>query len=78
MASILLTKPIDNGYFPPTVEISQDRGRCPTCRATLLVRSPEEVVIRNAILKVDGPSGRVTAKCPRCKAWVEVPLKYVG
>ena len=27
---------------------------------------------------LDGPSGRVTAKCPRCKAWVEVPLKYVG
>jgi len=73
-----LTIPFDNGYFPPIVEISQDRGRCPTCRATLLVRSPEEVVIRNAILKVDGPSGRVTAKCPRCKAWVEVPLKYVG
>jgi len=72
-----LTISIDNGYFP-IVEISQDRGRCPTCRATLLVRSPEEVVIRNAILKVDGPTGRVTAKCPRCKAWVEVPLKYVG
>jgi phage FluMu protein Com len=65
------------GIFP-IVEISQNRGRCPVCRATLLVRSPEEVVIRNAILKVDGPSGRVTAKCPRCKAWVEVPLKYVG
>ena len=62
----------------PIVQINQDRGRCPTCRATLLVRGPEEVVIRNAILKVDAPSGRVTAKCPRCKAWVEVPLKYVG
>ena len=62
----------------PIVLISQDRGRCPTCRAVLLVRSAEEVVIRNAILKVEGSSGRVTAKCPRCKAWVEVPLKYVG
>jgi len=70
--------PIDNGYFADDMQINRDRGRCPTCRATLLVRSPEEVVIRNAILKVDGPSGRVTAKCPRCKAWVEVPLKYVG
>jgi len=35
-------------------------------------------MIRNAILRVDGPSGRVTAKCPRCKAWVEVPLRYTG
>jgi phage FluMu protein Com len=60
------------------VQISQDRGRCPVCRTVLLVRSPEEVVIRNAILKIEGPSGRVTAKCPRCKSWVEVPLRYVG
>ena len=37
-----------------------------------------EVVIHNAIIKVDTPTGRVTAKCPRCKSWVEVPLKYVG
>ncbi len=37
-----------------------------------------EVVIHNAILKVDRPTGRVTAKCPRCKAWVRVPLRYVG
>jgi hypothetical protein len=75
--SILLTIPIDNMYFLD-VDIRQDRGRCPTCRATLVVRDVNEVVIRNAILKVDGPSGRVTAKCPRCKGWVEVPLKYVG
>jgi hypothetical protein len=72
-----LTFSIDNEYFA-SVQISQDRGRCPVCRAVLLVRSPEEVVIRNAILKVEAPSGRVTAKCPRCKSWVEVPLRYVG
>jgi phage FluMu protein Com len=60
------------------VQINQDRGRCPVCRAVLLVRGPEEVVIRNAILKIEAPSGRVTAKCPRCKSWVEVPLRYVG
>ena len=63
-------------YFTP-VQINEGRGRCPVCRTVLLVRSPEEVVIRNAILRVDS-SGRVTAKCPRCKAWVEVPLRYVG
>ena len=61
-----------------TLQISQDRARCPVCRETLLVRGPEEVMIRNAILRVDAPSGRVTAKCPRCKAWVEVPLRYTG
>ncbi len=52
--------------------------RCPVCRAKVVVKLPGEVVIRNAILKVDAPTGRVSAKCARCKAWVEVPLRYVG
>lgn len=66
--------------MPPgeALQTGQDRARCPVCRETLLVRSPAEVMIRNAILRVDGPSGLVTAKCPRCKAWVEVPLRYTG
>ena len=52
--------------------------RCPVCRAKVVVELPGEVVIHNAILKVDSPTGRVTAKCPRCKAWMEVPLRYIG
>jgi len=52
--------------------------RCPVCRAKVVVALPNEVVIHNAILKVDPPSGRVTAKCARCKAWVQVPLQYTG
>ena len=52
--------------------------RCPGCRDKLLVDRDSEVVIHNAILRVDRPSGRVTAKCRRCKQWVEVPLKYLG
>jgi len=62
----------------PTLQQNQDRARCPVCRETLLIRNPGEVMIRNAILRVDEPSGQVTAKCPRCKAWVEVPLRYTG
>jgi len=42
------------------------------------VAYPSEVVIHNAIIKVDPLTGRVTAKCARCKAWVEVPLRYTG
>ena len=52
--------------------------RCPMCRAKVVVKLEGEVVIRNAILKVDAPTGRVSAKCGRCKSWVEVPLRYVG
>ena len=58
--------------------LEQSTSRCPVCRAKVVVKLQDEVVIHNAILKVDPPTGRVTAKCARCKAWVEVPLQYVG
>jgi hypothetical protein len=78
-----LTYPIDNGYFrrvdpyPAPVD-SVAIQRCPACRDKVVVDRTSEVVIHNAILRVDRPSGRVTAKCRRCKAWVEVPLRYLG
>lgn len=53
-------------------------GRCHVCGARVVVKSPGEVVIKNAILRVDQNSGRVAAKCCRCKAWVAVPLTYTG
>jgi len=53
-------------------------GRCHACGAKVVVKSPGEVVIKNAILRVDQSSGRVAAKCCRCKAWVAVPLTYTG
>jgi uncharacterized metal-binding protein YceD (DUF177 family) len=43
----------------------------------MVVASPEDTVIRNAILRIDH-AGQVAAKCARCKTWVEVPLRYVG
>ena len=52
-------------------------GRCPVCRAKLVARGEDEVIIRNAILRVESATGRVAAKCARCKSWVEVPLRYV-
>jgi hypothetical protein len=71
--------PIGNCSFLPVsdaVQVTSDL--CPVCRSKMIVRAASEVVIRNAILKVDAPTGRVTAKCGRCKAWREVPLRYVG
>ena len=53
-------------------------GRCHVCGAKVVVKSMGEVVIKNAILRVDQSSGRVAAKCCRCKAWVAVPLTYTG
>ena len=52
--------------------------RCPTCRVKIIVRVGGEVLVRNAIIRVDTGSGGVTAKCSRCKSWVEVPLRYTG
>jgi len=53
-------------------------GRCHVCGAKVVIKSPGEVVIKNAIVRVDQSSGRVAAKCCRCKAWVPVPLTYTG
>jgi hypothetical protein len=53
-------------------------GPCHVCGAKVVVKSPGEIVIKNAILRVDQSSGRVAAKCCRCKAWVAVPLTYTG
>jgi DNA-directed RNA polymerase subunit RPC12/RpoP len=51
--------------------------RCPTCRDKIVVRIAGEVLVRNAILRVNDGGG-VTAKCSRCKTWVDVPLRYTG
>jgi len=48
--------------------------RCPGCREKIVVPDGEGIVVRNAILRVSARTGHATAKCPRCKAWVEVPL----
>jgi len=53
-------------------------GRCPVCRAKVVAHGQTEVIIRNAILRVESATGRVAAKCARCKSWVEVPLRYVA
>ncbi len=50
--------------------------RCPTCRTKIVIPDAEGLVVKNAILRVSVQTGRASAKCPRCKAWVEVPLTY--
>jgi phage FluMu protein Com len=52
--------------------------RCQVCATKIVMPGPDEIVVKNAILRVDSASGRVTAKCPRCKAWVEIPFRYFG
>ena len=61
-----------------TGAVQEALTRCQVCGAKVVVKSLADVVIKNAILKVDGASGRVTAKCSRCKTWVAVPLRYTG
>lgn len=50
--------------------------RCPSCRDKVVIQRASEVVIHNAILRVDRSTGRISVKCRRCKSWVEVPLRY--
>jgi len=58
--------------------VASPATRCRVCATQIVVTGPSDVVVKNAILRVDRASGHVTAKCPRCKAWVDVPLRYVG
>ena len=53
-----------------------EERRCPTCRTRIVVPQPEGLVVKNAILRVSAASGQASAKCPRCKTWVDVPLTY--
>ena len=50
--------------------------RCPACRAKIVIPDGDGLVVKNAILRVSVITGRASAKCPRCKTWVEVPLAY--
>jgi len=50
--------------------------RCPMCRTKIVIPEGEGFVVKNAILRVTVRTDYARAKCPRCKAWVEVPLKY--
>ncbi len=59
------------------VEPTVGEKRCPACRTKIVVPDGGGVVVRNAILRVS-ETGAASAKCPRCKAWVEVPLRYSG
>ena len=52
--------------------------RCPGCRTKILIREADTIVVKNAILRVTLRTGDASAKCPRCKGWVEVPLRYVA
>ncbi len=75
MQSVLSRAPKASGEQPR--HLAQG-GRCQVCATKIVVAGDGEVVVKNAILRVERASGRVTAKCPRCKAWVEVPLRYIG
>lgn len=56
--------------LPPEVQ------RCPTCRTKIVVPGEQGLIVKNAILRVSAETGHASAKCPRCKTWVEVPLAY--
>ena len=58
------------------VAVGGEEQRCPTCRTKIVIPGEEGWVIKNAILRVSAVSGQASAKCPRCKTWVDVPLTY--
>jgi hypothetical protein len=52
-------------------------GRCAFCRYQIhVLEEPNFAVIKVAVIKVNIEEKRVYAKCPKCKNWLFVPLKY--
>lgn len=51
--------------------------RCPQCRTKIQHRQGDYVVVRNAILRVDLRTALSYAKCPRCKTWNQVSLRFL-
>jgi hypothetical protein len=53
------------------------QGRCPFCRYRIYIEEAGgAVIIKAAIIKAFLKEGRVCAKCPKCKNWLLVPLRY--
>jgi DNA-directed RNA polymerase subunit RPC12/RpoP len=74
LADPVQTPRVDPGAVVPPLE----PHRCPTCRTKIVVAAEGGLVVKNAILHVSAATGKASAKCPRCKSWVEVPLTYRG
>lgn len=50
--------------------------KCPQCRAKIQKLDGHNLLVKNAIIKVDLNTRYSYAKCPRCKIWVAVPLRF--
>jgi hypothetical protein len=54
-------------------------GRKCICGGHLVVQSsPDEIIIKARVLRVDMTLNCVHAKCSRCKRWVKVPLRFIS
>lgn len=54
-------------------------GRCAQCLTPIIViDETQAVLIKAAVLKADLRTQITYAKCPRCKNWLEVPLRYAA
>ncbi len=51
--------------------------RCSQCRTKIQQWDGDYLVVRNAILRVDLRTTLSYAKCPRCKTWNQVSLRYL-
>ncbi len=53
------------------------QGRCPSCHCQIHVLEGNALaVIKAAVIKADLNNLVAYAKCPKCKSWLIVPLRY--
>lgn len=55
------------------------QGRCPSCRYQIhVMEGTAYAVIKTAVIKTEIAPNHVYGKCPKCKAWLIVPLRYAA
>lgn len=52
------------------------QGKCPNCKTRIQKQDGEFLFVKNAIIMVNLRTSCSYAKCPRCKIWLGIPLKY--
>lgn len=58
-------------------QVLSSQGRCPSCHYQIHVLEGNAfAVIKAAVIKTDLKDRVAYAKCPKCKAWLIVPLCY--
>lgn len=71
------SRAMDGNKLKECAQVLSLQGRCPSCHYQIHVLEGHAfAVIKAAIIKTDLKDRLAYAKCPKCKTWLIVPLRY--